>query len=164
MIKKEDGWHVVGNNADSADVTTFYEDKFAVLLSHKDGFGNAGSTHMGKTPLGEKLPAAINARGLHYTTDGSFVDMWHLGRVDDQYFGPPRDATPGEAAGKARYQAGYWNDPGRAFYSYNYKMDVGHRGPVHCSACPRTSPRPSPRSANTTSTPTAATRRARAGG
>jgi len=142
MIKKEDGWHVLGNHADAADVTTFYEDKFAVLLSYHDGFGNAGSTHMGKTPLGDqaigdkKLPAAVNERGLHYTTDGSFVDVWqwkasrggHLGRVDDQYFGPPREPTPGEAAGKARYQAGYWNDPGRAFYSYNYKMDVGHRG------------------------------------
>jgi len=145
MIKKEDGWHVLGNHVDAADVTTFYEDKFAVLLSYKDGFGNAGSTHMGTQPLGDKLPAAVNERGLHYTTDGSFVDVWqwkasrggHLGRVDDQYFGPPRDPTPGEAAGKARYQAGYWNDPGRAFYSYNYKMDVGHRGAVPLQRLPK---------------------------
>ena len=139
MIKKEDGWHVVGNRVDNADVTDFYEDKFAILFAKNDGFGNAGTTHMGKTPLSDrKLPAAINERGLHYTTDGSFVDVWQwkasrgggLGVVDDQYFGPPRDATPGEASGKARYQGGYWNDPGRAFYSYNYKIDVGHRGPV----------------------------------
>jgi hypothetical protein len=139
MIKKEDGWHVLGNRVDNADVTDFYEDKFAILISKHDGFGNAGSTHMGRTPLSDKkLPAAVNERGLHYTTDGSFLDVWQwkasrgggLGVVDDQYFGPPRDATPGEASGKARYQGGYWNDPGRAFYSYNYKIDVGHRGPV----------------------------------
>jgi hypothetical protein len=107
MIKKEDGWHVLGNHVDAADVTTFYEDKFAVLLSYKDGFGNAGSTHMGRQPLGDKLPAAVNERGLHYTTDGSFVDVWqwkasrggHLGRVDDQYFGPPRDPTRGGRQG-----------------------------------------------------------------
>jgi cytochrome b subunit of formate dehydrogenase len=144
MIKKEDGWHVVGNNADTADVTTFYEDKFAVLFSSSDGFGNAGSTHMGRTPLAAG-PAAVNARGLHYTTDGSYADVWqwkasrggHLGYVDDQYFGPPRDPTPAEASGKARYQGGYWNDPGRAFYSYNYKMEVGHRGPVQLLRLPR---------------------------
>lgn len=144
LIKREDGWHVLGNNVDNADVTSFYEDKFAILFSRKDGFGNAGSTHMGKKPLGDK-PAAVNERGLHYTTDGSFLDVWqwkasrggHLGYVDDQYFGPPRDATSGEAAGKARYQAGYWNDPGRAFYSYNYTMEVGHRGPVQLQRLPK---------------------------
>ena len=40
-----------------------------------------------------------------------------LGRVDDQYIGPPRDVSADEAAYKARYQGGYWNDPGRAYYS-----------------------------------------------
>ncbi len=144
MIKKADGWHVIGNRVDNADVTDFYEDKFAALISRQDGFGNAGSTHMGKRPLGDK-PAAVNERGLHYTTDGSFLDVWQwkasrggsLGYVDDQYFGPPRDATPGEASGKARYQGGYWNDPGRAFYSYNYKVEVGHRGPVQLQKLPK---------------------------
>jgi len=144
MIKKEDGWHVLGNNVDRADVTTFYEDKFAVLFSRHDGFGNAGSTHMGRAPIDGK-PAAVNARGLHYTTDGSILDVWqwkasrggHLGRVDDQYFGPPRDPTPAEASGKARYQGGYWNDPGRAFYSYNYRIEVGDQGPVQPLRLPK---------------------------
>lgn len=144
MIKKDDGWHVLGNNVDRADVTTFYEDKFAVLFSRHDGFGNAGSTHMGRAPIDGK-PAAVNARGLHYTTDGSILDVWqwkasrggHLGRVDDQYFGPPRDPTPAEASGKARYQGGYWNDPGRAFYSYNYRIEVGDQGPVQPLRLPK---------------------------
>jgi cytochrome b subunit of formate dehydrogenase len=147
MIKQEDGWHVLGNNVDRADVTTFYEDKFAILLSNHDGFGNAGSTHMGRSPLGDK-PAAVNARGLHYTTDGAFLDVWqwkasrggHLGYVDDQYFGPPRDPTAEEALAKARYQGGYWNDPGRAFYSYNYKLVVGHVGPVQPLRLPKDVP------------------------
>jgi len=137
MIKRDDGWHVLGNNVDRADVTSFYEDKFAILLSRQDGFGNAGSTHMGRAPLRDK-PAAVNARGLHYTTDGSVLDVWqwkasrggHLGHVDDQYFGPPRDPTPAETSGEARYQGGYWNDPGRAFYSYNYTFEVGRLGPL----------------------------------
>jgi len=137
MIKRDDGWHVLGNNVERADVTSFYEDKFAILLSRQDGFGNAGSTHMGRAPLRDK-PAAVNARGLHYTTDGSVLDVWqwkasrggHLGHVDDQYFGPPRDPTPAETSGEARYQGGYWNDPGRAFYSYNYTFEVGRLGPL----------------------------------
>ncbi len=75
------------------------------------------------------------------------MDMWqwkasrggHLGYVDDQYFGPPRDTTPAEAAGKARYQAGYWNDPGRAFYSYNYAgvPPGGFRGPLKLQRLPK---------------------------
>jgi len=137
MIKRDDGWHVLGNNVERADVTGFYVDKFAILLSRQDGFGNAGSTHMGRAPLRDK-PAAVNARGLHYTTDGSVLDVWqwkasrggHLGHVDDQYFGPPRDPTPAETSGEARYQGGYWNDPGRAFYSYNYTFEVGRLGPL----------------------------------
>jgi Ethylbenzene dehydrogenase/Prokaryotic cytochrome b561 len=144
MIKREDGWHVLGNRVDNADVTDFYEDKLAVLISRQDGFGNGGSTHMGSKPLGEK-PATVHGRGFHYTTDGSYLDVWQwkasrggqLGYVDDQYFGPPRDATQAEAAGKARYQAGYWNDPGRAFYSYNYKIEVGHRGAVQLQKLPK---------------------------
>ena len=33
---------------------------------------------------------------------------------------PPLQPTPNEAAGKARYQAGYGNDPGRTNYSYSF--------------------------------------------
>jgi cytochrome b561 len=171
MVKKEDGWHVVGNNADSADVTSFYEDKFAVLLSRHDGFGNAGSTHMGKKPLGDK-PAAANERGLHYTTDGSFVDVWQwkasrggqLGYVDDQYFGPPRDPTSAEAAGKARYQGGYWNDPAVPSTATITRSTSATAVRCSSSVCRRMSPRRSLPSANSISTRTAATRKGPAGG
>lgn len=139
MIKREDGWHILHDGADIADVNTFYEDKLGIGFTTTATFGAADSMHLGKEPLADK-PAALHGRGYHYTTDNSLVDVWqwkasrggHLGFVDDQYFGPPREPTPAEAAGRARYQAGYWNDPGRAFYSYNYKGEPpgGYRGPV----------------------------------
>src|SRR4051794_4551623 len=69
------GWHILGNNPDTADVTTFYADKSAVLFSPSGGFGNGGSTYMGQKPLGDK-PAPLNRRGYHYTTDGSTLDVW----------------------------------------------------------------------------------------
>jgi cytochrome b subunit of formate dehydrogenase len=146
MIKKDDGWHILHDGADIADVNTFYEDKFAVLFADTPEFGGAGSTGLGAKPVTDK-PASLHKRGLHYTMDGSYMDMWqwkasrggHLGYVDDQYFGPPRDPTPAEAEGKARYQAGYWNDPGRAFYSYNYAGEPpgGFRGPAKIQRLPK---------------------------
>jgi cytochrome b subunit of formate dehydrogenase len=146
MIKKEDGWHLLHDGADIADVNTFYEDKFAALFSDTAELGGAGSTAFGAKPLADK-PASLHKRGYHYTFDGSFMDVWqwkasrggHLGYVDDQYFGPPRDPTPSEAEGKARYQAGYWNDPGRAFYSYNYVGEPpgGYRGAVKMQRLPK---------------------------
>jgi hypothetical protein len=56
------------------------------------------------------------------------MDIWqwkatrggHVGRMDDQFFLPPLQPTPNEAAGKARYQAGYNNDPGRSMYTYSF--------------------------------------------
>jgi cytochrome b subunit of formate dehydrogenase len=146
MIKKDDGWHILHDGADIADVNSFYEDKFAVLFADTPELGGAGSTGLGAKPVADK-PASLHKRGLHYTMDGSYMDMWqwkasrggHLGYVDDQYFGPPRDPTPAEAEGKARYQAGYWNDPGRAFYSYNYAGEPpgGFRGPVRIQRLPK---------------------------
>lgn len=139
MVKHADGWHVNATRAGEADVVDFYEDKFAAIFSHSDGFGAGGVTHLGPKPLADK-PSSLNQRGLHYTTDGSYVDMWQwkasrgglLGHVDDQYMGPPRDPTPDEAAKRARYQGGYWNDPGTTIYSYNFPFEGpgGYAGPV----------------------------------
>jgi Ethylbenzene dehydrogenase/Prokaryotic cytochrome b561 len=146
MQKRADGWHLVGAGADIADVNDFYEDKFAILFGRTTEFGNGGSTHMGPKPLGDK-PAPFHQRGFHYTTDGSILDVWQwkasrggmLGQVDDQYFGPPNEPKPAEAAGTARYQGGYWNDPGSAFYVYNYKGEPpgGYRGPVQVQRLPK---------------------------
>ncbi|MGE3144745.1 MAG: ethylbenzene dehydrogenase-related protein [Pseudorhodoplanes sp.] len=146
IIKRADGWHVLHDHADIADVTTFYEDKFAVGITTGATFGAAGSTHMGGKPLADK-PAPLHGRGYHYTAENELVDVWqwkasrggHLGYVDDQYFGAPRAATPAEAQGQARYQAGYWNDPGRAFYVYNFKGQPpgGYKGTVEILRLPK---------------------------
>lgn len=146
MQKQADGWHLVGTRADISDVTDFYEDKFAILFGRTTEFGNGGSTHMGPKPLGDK-PAPLHQRGFHYTTDGSYLDVWQwkasrggmLGHVDDQYFGPPNEPKPAEVAGTARYQGGYWNDPGSAFYVYNFKGEPpgGYRGPVQVQRLPK---------------------------
>ena len=146
LIKKADGWHVIGTRVDVADVQDFYEDKFAVGTSRSPTFGSGQSTQLGTKPLADK-PAPLHEQGYHYTEAGNLMDVWqwkasrggHLGYVDDQYFDLPRQPTPAEAAGKARYQAGYWNDPGRVFYSYNYAGEPpgGFRGPVKVQRLPK---------------------------
>lgn len=130
IIKLEDGWHMTGHDAGSADVVDFYEDKFAVIFSDRDDFGSGGVSHLGPRPVADK-PPSLNDRGLHYTTDGAIIDMWQwkssrggtLGLMDDMYIGPIQDPTPDQAARKARYQGGYWPDPGHGIYTYNFPFD-----------------------------------------
>lgn len=132
-LKKEaDGWHILGSNVATADVIDYYEDKIAILFATEPSFGGAATTHMGKRPLANK-PGAANGRGLHYTVDGSNLDMWQwkasrggmLGHVDDMYVGPAIEPSEAQAAGKARYSAGYLPDPGDSIYVYNYKARPG---------------------------------------
>ena len=145
LIKKADGWHVLQDRAATSDVMTYYEDKFSVLFSSAPTFGGGDGTHVGPKPLADK-PASLHLRGLHYTDDGSYLDVWQwkstrgglLGRVDDMHFGPPLEPTPEQAAGKKRYSGGYTADPGKAFYSYNHKAGgQGFDGPVSVPRLPR---------------------------
>jgi cytochrome b561 len=146
MIKKQDGWYVLASNADRMDVVDFYEDKLAVIFSDNPALGGAGVSNLGPNPLPADKPRPLNERGFHFTHDGSYVDMWQwkasrggmLGRVDDQYIGPPYEPSKDEAVYNARYQGGYWNDPGRSYYSYNFKFIVkGHAGPVEVVRLPK---------------------------
>ena len=146
LLKKEDGWHVLQDSAATADVNGFYEDKFSVAFAHTDAFGGGNSTHIGPKPLDDK-PASIHGRGLHYTTDGSYVDLWQwkstrggmLGMLDDMVFGPPLEPNEAQWQGKARYKAGYVSDPGTPAYLENYKADgpLGYDGPVRVPRLPK---------------------------
>jgi hypothetical protein len=146
LIKRADGWHIMANNPYIDDVTTFYEDKFAVIFSPTAAFGSGGAAHFGPKPLANQ-PGSRNGRGLHYT-DGAIIDMWQwkpsrggmLGHVDDMYIGPPRDPTPDEAAQRNRYQGGYWGDPGNAYYVYNFmplRPEEYHGGAVPIRRLPK---------------------------
>lgn len=145
LVKTAEGWRMLNNAASTADETAFYEDKFAVLFSKQDPFGG-GVTFMGEKPL-DGLPGAINKRGLHYTTDGSILDMWQwkasrgglLGFADDMHIGPPYPADAAQKAGTGRYSAGYLQDPGSAFYRYNYKGEPpgGYKGNVTLLRLPK---------------------------
>jgi cytochrome b subunit of formate dehydrogenase len=145
LVKRADGWHMLNNRAEMSDETAYYEDKFSVAFSRTDAFGGGGSTHMGPKPLGNK-PAAFHGRGLHYTTDGSLLDVWQwkaarggmLGKVDDMWFGTPLEPNKGQAAGKKRYSAGYGADEGKSFYVYNYvgSPDTGYKGTVGVKRLP----------------------------
>jgi cytochrome b subunit of formate dehydrogenase len=145
-IKKADGWYIMGNHPDNADESDYYEDKFAILFTKSDSFGNGGTTHMGPRPL-EGAPGALNDRGLHYTKDGSMADVWQwkasrgglLGKVDDMHFGPPKPFSEDHVTGKARYAAGYDNDPGTSFYQYNFigQPKGGYKGTVVLKRLPK---------------------------
>lgn len=145
IVKKADGWHVADTRTDRMDVIDFYEDKLAIIFSEQPALGGAGVTHLGAKPISGK-PGPLNERGFHFTTDGSIVDLWQwkasrggmIGVVDDQYMGPPYEPSAAEKAGTARYQGGYWNDPGKAFYSYNYRaIPKGHVGPIQVVRLPK---------------------------
>lgn len=146
LIKKQDGWHVLHDFADTADVNTFYEDKFAVAFSRTADYGGGDSTHLGPKPLGDK-PASLHGRGLHYTRDGSYIDMWQwkstrggmLGMLDDMVFGPPLEPNEKHWKGKSRYKAGYTSDPGTPAYVANYKLegDHGYNSPVSVPRLPK---------------------------
>jgi cytochrome b561 len=145
IIKKEDGWHVLDERAGLQDAVDFYEDKLSIIFSDKPSLGGAGATSLGSDPLPGK-PMPINERGFHFTTDGSYIDMWQwkatrggvLGRVDSQYIGPPYEPSADEASYNARYQGGYWNKPGHNLYSYNFKfIHKGDRGPITVLRLPK---------------------------
>lgn len=127
LEKTEKGWRVVQNRYDIQDEDAYYEDKFAVMLGRQPEIAGAGTSHYGKQPLAGK-PGAPGGRGLHYTTDGNIVDVWHwksvrtgslsANQMDDNYFGPPMEVNPK----KERYTGGYTQDPHTGGgYSMNWK-------------------------------------------
>ena len=117
LQKTASGWRVLQHGYERQDENAYYEDKFAVMLARTSRLAALRTAHLGPQPL-DGLPGPPGARGLHYTTDGSIVDIWHwksvrtgpLGQADDHYFGPP---LPPPVTTDDRYTGGYAQDPAR---------------------------------------------------
>ena len=74
-----------------------------------------------------------SGRGLHYTPDGSILDVWlwrasHQGaggHVDNCHIGGPRDTL---AEGEVQYSGGFAVDPGPSSYELNFPASVSSLG------------------------------------
>lgn len=140
LIKTIEGWKVLEHRYGMQDENDYYEDKFGVMLARTAELAGAGSSHLGGQPIGGK-PGSPNHRGLHFTADGSIVDVWHwksvrtgpLGQLDDNYFGPPMEPDKDP---KKRYTGGYTQDPKTAggFIQNWEKRDHGLVQPLHLPA------------------------------
>jgi len=147
LIKKEDGWYVVQGKYDVGDEHEYHEDKFSVLLTNNDALLAGDRTfHAGRAPI-DGMPATFSGRGLHFTADGSIVDVWQwkaargglLGFVDDGHFGPPIVPSQDEATGRAPYKGGFAADPGTANYADNFEQrgPGGYAHPVQPKRLPK---------------------------
>ena len=124
LIKHQDGWHLVETAHDVADEQTYFEDKFAVLISRPVLPLIGAAIHLAAKPLAG-MPGGLTGRGLHYTANGSFADVWqwhadHANIIDDGVFSGPAQPHPDQVAGHSRYTGGYTAYRGRARYADNF--------------------------------------------
>lgn len=155
LVKTSNGWRILQTAYRRADENRFYEDKLALMLATANPLAALTSVHLGEQPLPDQ-PGAPGGRGLHYTTSGRILDIWHWKSVrngaqhqaDDNYFGPPlpapaqtprlRDSDSG--AWLPRYTAGYRKDPPGTFsgYEMNWEyFDEGETRPLRLPEDPR---------------------------
>jgi hypothetical protein len=132
LVKDQAGWHVASTRSDLADESIYNEDKFAVLLSPSVFPLVGAAIHLANAPLRGK-PAGGSGRGLHYTSDGSILDVWQWrashqgsgGHVDNCHIGPPRDTV---AKGPTQYSGGFAIDPGPPSYEPNFLASASSLG------------------------------------
>lgn len=113
LLKTASGWQVQHDGFASFDEVTYYEDKFAIMLSPSCEPGGGGTAHLGPQPLPDH-PANWHGKGYHYSDDGQVRDIWHWKAVrtndmylaDDNFFAAPFPPQ----AGERRYTAGYLPD------------------------------------------------------
>ena len=119
MIKKEDGWHIIADNAYIDDVTT------STRTSSRSSSRRAGDSAAAALRISDRQAArrqaAARATGGAITTPTATWSTCGSGRpraaacsadVDDMYIGPPRSRARTKQSHGNRYQAGYWGDPG----------------------------------------------------
>ncbi|TQF71295.1 ethylbenzene dehydrogenase-related protein [Pseudoalteromonas luteoviolacea] len=113
LLKTSTGWKVKENGFYNFDERTFYEDKFAVMLSEGCDIAGDKTLHLGDKPIKNK-PKNWHGKGYHASLDGKTRDLWHWKAVrtndmylaDDNFIGPPA----AHLSGKRRYTAGYQPD------------------------------------------------------
>ena len=149
LIKAADGWRLLHNGYEIGDERDFDEDKFSVLLTKSDGILAGDNTfHASPHPMSE-APATMTGRGLHYTENGGYADVWlwkassggPTGWMDDAHFGPPEEPTLMQAGGVAPYRGGFAADPGSANYSDNFSLLDEVTGEFNQNIRPRRLPR-----------------------
>ena len=127
LVKDRDGWRIASTRDDLADENVYNEDKFAVLLSPAGLPLIGAAIHLSSAPIAGR-PAASSGRGLHYTLDGSILDVWQwrashggpLGHIDNCHIGRPVEAeADGDGVG-AQYTGGFAIDPGQSGYEANF--------------------------------------------
>lgn len=145
LVKTAQGWRILQSAYRDADENLYYEDKLALMLAPAKPWAALASVHLGARPLrGE--PGPPGGRGLHYTTDGGILDLWHWKSVrnaaehqaDDNFFGPPLPAPaetarvrdPDSGAWLPRYTAGYRKDPPSTYSGYEMNWEFFDEGRV----------------------------------
>ncbi len=146
LVKRQDGWHLVQTAHDTADENWFYEDKFSVLVAPSGMAIIGAAIHFATAPLRNR-PHSFSGRGLHFTSDGSIVDVWlwraaHgglMGRVENCHIGPPAAPSQTQLEGRERYAGGFAADPPSPTHYDNFETQApgGYQGAVHIRRLPR---------------------------
>ena len=125
LVKTKAGWRVAARHPDLADEDIYHEDKFAVLLSPSVFPLIGAAIHLSRRPLSGR-PESSTGRGLHYTLDGSVLDVWQWrasheganGHIDNCHFGGPQAA---DGADLVKHDSGgFAVDSGPEHYRANY--------------------------------------------
>lgn len=113
LVKQQGKWQVKQDGFHVFDEKTYYEDKFAVMLSNTCAAGGDNTVHLGQQPLKHK-PKNWHGKGYHAALDGKTRDLWHwkalrtndMVQADDNHFAKPASLQ----LGSRRYTAGYLAD------------------------------------------------------
>jgi hypothetical protein len=100
LFKSGGQWYAAAERSPPEQELTFHEDKFAVLLSGSVFPLIGGAIHLSGQP--SSRPDSAVRRGLHYTTNGTFADVWQwhashnepIGYIEDSHFGPRQAVQP----------------------------------------------------------------------
>jgi hypothetical protein len=105
LVRTGSGWQIQPTSPQEG------VDQFAVMFSPVPAAFGPGAFHPGQRPLSEK-PRSGSGHGLHYTTDGSSVDVLHwfagpgAGWCDLEVFGQPLEPTDGQRTELEPYRGG----------------------------------------------------------